>query len=88
LSVFELRQRGINLMTDSMFIAGYQLGCQIDVSSGVQLGGAAALAPSASLGIGSGPGVNAGVGGHRSDIGASASTSSDQFATYGDPIQT
>jgi hypothetical protein len=51
-----------------MFVAGYQLGCQVDVSSGVQVGGAGAIAPSASLGATFGaagvePGVNAGVGG-------------------------
>jgi hypothetical protein len=39
-------------MADSMFVAGYQLGCQVDVSSGVQLGGAGAIAPSVSLGVG------------------------------------
>jgi hypothetical protein len=55
-------------MTDSSFVAGYQLGCQVDVSSGVQVGGAGAIAPSASVGatFGTGgvqPGVNAGVGG-------------------------
>jgi hypothetical protein len=61
--------RGGNVpMTDSMFVAGYQLGCQVDVSSGVQVGGAGAIAPSASLGATFGaagvePGVNAGVGG-------------------------
>ncbi|AWG64758.1 MspA family protein [Mycobacteroides abscessus] len=51
-------------MTDSTFVAGYQLGCQIDVSSGLQIGGAAAIAPSASVGLSpGGPGVNAGIGG-------------------------
>jgi MspA len=50
-------------MTDSMFVAGYQLGCQVDVSSGVQIGGAGAIAPSASLGVGSEAGANVGVGG-------------------------
>jgi hypothetical protein len=50
-------------MTDSMFVAGYQLGCQVDVSSGVQIGGAGAIAPSVSLGVGSESGASAGVGG-------------------------
>jgi hypothetical protein len=54
-------------MAESMFIAGYQLGCQIDVSSGVQLGGAAAIAPSASLGVGSEPAASAGIGGGSVD---------------------
>jgi hypothetical protein len=51
-------------ITDSYFVAGYQLGCQTDVSSGLQLGGAGAIAPTASVGLtGQGPGVNAGLGG-------------------------
>lgn len=51
-------------ITDSFFVAGYQLGCQTDVSSGLQLGGAGAIAPTGSLGLtGAGPGVNAGLGG-------------------------
>jgi hypothetical protein len=49
-------------MTDSSFVAGYQLGCQVDVSSGVQVG-AGAKAPSASVGIASESGASAGVGG-------------------------
>jgi hypothetical protein len=36
-------------ITDSLFILGYQLGCQSDVSTGLQLGGTAGIAPSASL---------------------------------------
>ncbi|MDM1885815.1 MspA family porin [Mycobacteroides chelonae] len=55
---------GASPIQDSSFVAGYQLGCQMDVSSGLQLGGAGAIAPSASLGVsGTGPGVNAGLGG-------------------------
>ncbi len=55
---------GTSAMTDSSFVAGYQLGCQIDVSSGLQIGGAGAIAPSAAVGLsGSGPGINAGIGG-------------------------
>jgi hypothetical protein len=55
-------------MTDSIFIAGYQFCCQIDVSSGLQLGGAEAIAPSGSVGAtvgrtGLAPGANAGLGG-------------------------
>ena len=55
-------------LTDSTFVAGYQLGCQIDVSSGLQLGGAGAIAPSGSLGAtigpaGVSPGANVGLGG-------------------------
>ena len=51
-------------ITDSIFVAGYQLGCQTDVSSGLQLGGAGAVAPTAAVGLtGAGPGVNAGLGG-------------------------
>lgn len=55
---------GNAIMTDSSFVAGYQLGCQIDVSSGLQLGGSAAIAPSASIGLSAnGPAANAGIGG-------------------------
>jgi hypothetical protein len=37
-------------ISDSTFIAGYQVGCQSDVSSGLQVGGAGAFGPSASVG--------------------------------------
>jgi hypothetical protein len=37
-------------ITDSTVIAGYQLGCQSDVSSGLGIGGAGAFGPSASIG--------------------------------------
>jgi hypothetical protein len=37
-------------ITDSVVIAGYQLGCQSDVSSGLGIGGAGAFGPSASIG--------------------------------------
>jgi len=51
-------------ITDSTFVAGYQLGCQTDVSSGLQLGGAGAIAPSGAVGFSpAGPAVNAGLGG-------------------------
>ncbi|MEW5812766.1 MAG: MspA family porin [Actinomycetota bacterium] len=36
-------------ITDSVFIAGYQLGCQSDVSSGLGIGGAGAVGGNASL---------------------------------------
>lgn len=38
---------GSTPITDSLFIAGYQFGCQTDVSSGLQIGGTAGLAGSA-----------------------------------------
>jgi MspA len=55
-------------ITDSTFVAGYQLGCQMDVSSGLQLGGAGAIAPAGSVGANLGPaglepGANLGLGG-------------------------
>jgi hypothetical protein len=50
-------------MTDSSFVAGYQLGCQVDVSSAVQVGGAGAIALDVSVGIGSESGASPGVGG-------------------------
>lgn len=34
---------GSSPITDSLFIAGYQLGCQSDVSTGVQIGGEGAI---------------------------------------------
>lgn len=37
-------------ITDSDFITGYQLGCQTDVSNGIQLGGAIGAGPSVGLG--------------------------------------
>ncbi len=52
---------GTNPITDSLFVIGYQLGCQSDVSSGLQLGGSAGIAPSVSLGVAPTPSV--GVGG-------------------------
>ncbi|MUM16628.1 MspA family porin [Mycobacterium sp. CBMA271] len=52
---------GVNPITDSLFVIGYQLGCQSDVSSGLQLGGSAGVAPSVSLGVVPTPTV--GVGG-------------------------
>lgn len=39
-------------ITDSIFILGYQLGCQSDVSTGLQVGGTAGVAPIGSVGIG------------------------------------
>nr|WP_083169380.1 MspA family porin [Mycobacterium aquaticum] len=51
-------------LSDSSFTAGYQLGCQIDVSSGLQIGGGGAIAPAAAVGLSpGGPGVNVGLGG-------------------------
>ena len=45
---------GSSPITDSIFILGYQLGCQSDVSTGLQLGGTAGVAPSGSIGLGAG----------------------------------
>jgi hypothetical protein len=42
-------------ITDSTFVAGYQLGCQMDVSSGLQLGGAGSIAPAGAVGAELGP---------------------------------
>lgn len=49
-------------ITDSLFIVGYQLGCQSDVSTGVQVGGTAGIAPQGSLGIGGGTPLGANIG--------------------------
>jgi hypothetical protein len=48
-------------ITDSLFIAGYQLGCQSDVSSGLGIGGIASA--NASAGMPSGVNVGGGVTG-------------------------
>jgi hypothetical protein len=53
---------GANPITDSLFIVGYQLGCQSDVSSGLQIGGTAGGAPAASVGVGGGSPISANVG--------------------------
>src|SRR5437867_9798519 len=50
-------------ITDSLLILGYQLGCQIDVSTGLNLGGTAGIGgPSIGLNAGNGgpPGVSVG----------------------------
>lgn len=56
---------GSSPITDSVFIVGYQLGCQSDVSAGLQYGGTAGVAPQGSVGFdGSGPSASAsGTGG-------------------------
>jgi hypothetical protein len=41
---------GLVPITDSVFVVGYQLGCQTDVSSGLQIGGVGSIAPLASIG--------------------------------------
>ncbi|WP_420831897.1 MspA family porin [Mycolicibacterium austroafricanum] len=53
---------GANPITDSIFILGYQLGCQSDVSAGLQYGGTAGLGPVGSLGLGGGILPSAAVG--------------------------
>lgn len=53
---------GSSPITDSIFILGYQLGCQSDVSTGLQLGGTGGIAPIGSVGVGGGAtGVNLGM---------------------------
>lgn len=42
---------GAGQITDSLFIVGYQLGCQRDVSTGLQYGGTAGIAPEVSAGL-------------------------------------
>ena len=49
-------------ITDSLFIAGYQLGCQTDLSTCVQYGGSAGFSPMADLGL-LDPGVAGGLSG-------------------------
>lgn len=54
---------GSSPITDSILILGYQLGCQSDVSAGLQYGGTAGLAPIANVGAGLGILPSASVGG-------------------------
>lgn len=55
---------GVNPITDSIFILGYQLGCQSDVSAGLQYGATAGAAPLGSIGFDGGiPGASIGAGG-------------------------
>ncbi len=42
---------GTSPITDSLFIVGYQLGCQTDVSTGVQYGGAGGVSPIVDLAL-------------------------------------
>ena len=51
---------GSGPITDSLFIVGYQLGCQTDVSTGLQIGGTAGIAPTVGVGLPD-PSVSAGV---------------------------
>jgi hypothetical protein len=48
-------------ISDSVFVAGYQMGCQTDVSSGLQIGGVGSVAPLASVSA-AGPNVGVGLG--------------------------
>ena len=51
-------------IVDSLFILGYELGCQSDVSSGLELGANAGISPGISVGTGGvNAGVSAGIGG-------------------------
>jgi hypothetical protein len=54
---------GSSPITDSIVILGYQLGCQSDVSAGLQIGGTAGVAPELSATVGSGSNVEAGATG-------------------------
>lgn len=51
---------GSSPVTAANFVAGYQVGCQIDVSQGLQLGGTGQLAGSAGANIANQPGVQVG----------------------------
>lgn len=53
---------GANPITDSIFILGYQLGCQSDVSAGLQYGGTAGVGPVGAIGVGGGVLPSASVG--------------------------
>jgi hypothetical protein len=51
---------GSTPITDSLFILGYQLGCQSDVSSGLQFGANSGVSAGLSVGTTTGAGVSAG----------------------------
>ncbi|WP_078314975.1 MspA family porin [Mycobacterium sp. D16Q16] len=51
---------GSNPVTAANFVAGYQVGCQIDVSQGLQIGGTGQLAGSVGATISGQPGVQVG----------------------------
>ena len=53
---------GANPITDSIFILGYQLGCESDVSAGLQYGVTGGGGPSGAVGIGGGSPVSASLG--------------------------
>jgi hypothetical protein len=54
---------GAGQITDSLFIVGYQLGCQRDVSTGLQYGGTAGIAPQGSVGLPFSDGADIGMSG-------------------------
>nr|WP_078280764.1 MspA family porin [Mycobacteroides franklinii] len=51
---------GSNPVTAANFVAGYQVGCQVDVSQGLQIGGTGQLAGSVGATISGQPGVQVG----------------------------
>jgi MspA len=53
---------GSSPITDSLLILGYQLGCQTDVSAGLNLGATGGVGPTAGIGFGSGIPVGASAG--------------------------
>lgn len=55
-----IRGGGSNPVTAANFVAGYQVGCQIDVSQGLQVGGTGQLAGSVGANISGQPGVQIG----------------------------
>lgn len=55
-----IRGGGSNPVTAANFVAGYQVGCQIDVSQGLQIGGTGQLAGSVGANISGQPGVQIG----------------------------
>lgn len=68
---------------DSLFILGYQLGCQSDVSSGLQLGANAGISPGISVGTGGvNAGVSAGIGGFVQTIVQPGSSSTYPCRTW------
>lgn len=55
-----IRGGGSNPVTAANFVAGYQVGCQIDVSQGLQIGGTGQLAGSVGANISGQPGMQIG----------------------------
>ncbi len=60
-AVAEVSGHGAEPVNSGSLTLGYQLGCQVDFSSGVGLGLSAAIGPNVGVTVGTGAGINAGM---------------------------